>query len=69
MTSFYGWDSAASRLQSHYIVCTPPPLSAEWDGLNLLPNFQKGGLDTNLILSGGGGVTFLRRSLQFLHKI
>ena len=54
MTSFYGWDSAASRLQSHYIVCTPPPLSAEWDGLNLLPNFQKGGLDTNLILSGGG---------------
>ena len=55
MTSFYGWDSAASRLQSHYIVCTPPPLSAEWDGLNLLPNFQKGGLDTSLILSGGGG--------------
>ena len=36
------------------IVCTPPPLSAGAAGLNLLPNFQKGGggLDTTSTLRG-----------------
>ena len=43
-----------------------------WGGLNLSPNFQKGGLDRTSTLRGGcwkrGGVTFFRGGLQFLHK-
>ena len=55
-----------------HIVCTPPSLLGE-GGLNLQPNFQKGGgLTGPQLLKGGcwerGGDFFQGEGVQFSHK-
>ena len=54
-----------------FIVCTSPFLLEE--GLNLIPNFQKGRLDRTLIFRGGvggkeGGGDLFKGGEQYLHK-
>ena len=52
----------------------PPPPPICWEGLNLLPNFQKGGLGKNVIFRGGdwwerAGDHFEGRGVQFLQEL